>query len=65
MLELIIFLLDFIITIRNPSSTSTQIRNAIEYMKTAAYKVLPCDQYNWEFPNWDSSKLCLFNQYIF
>ena len=58
MLELIIYLLDFIITIRNPLSSSVQIRRAIEYMKSAAYEVLPPNKYSWEFPNWqNSSKL--------
>ena len=41
MLDLIIYMLDFIMKVRDPSTSSAAIRTAIGYMKTSAYQVLP------------------------
>jgi hypothetical protein len=59
MLDLLIYMLDFIVTVRDPSSSSVSIGKSIEYMKSAVYEVLPPHEYSWEFPNWDSSKYIL------
>ena len=55
-MDLIVSMLYFIYSVRDPNQNSTQTKKAIVDMKKKALQVLPVTQFKWTFPNWDSSK---------
>lgn len=60
-MDLIVSMLYFIYSVRDPNQNSTQTKRTILDMKQKALQLFPVSEFKWTFPNWDSSKFNLYS----